>query len=258
MVKEGKRIHPEIARLLNDRAMRYNNPSFIELDPISIPHLFSNKGDIEISGFLTATISWGQRATILKNSQRLMLMMDNSPYDFISNFKPSDLKPFQDFVHRTFNGDDCIYFLTSLQNIYKNHGGLENLFSQENNNIAAIINNFKKVFFETGHLPRTTKHIADPMKGASAKRINMFLRWMARKDDRGVDFGIWNKITPSDLYIPLDIHSGNVARKLGILSRKQNDWKSVEELTYSLKLLDPEDPVKYDFALFGLGIFEGF
>lgn len=252
------RIPRETMDLLNDRAIRYNNPDFIELDPVSIPHRYTLKEDIEISGFLTAIISWGQRTTILNNSVKLMRMMDNSPHDFILNFTLQDLKPFTRFIHRTFNGDDCIYFLTALQNIYQKHGGLEKQFSGGQDPMAVKIHNFKKIFFESEHLPRTEKHIADPIKGASAKRINMFLRWMVRKDTRGVDFGIWEDIPPSRLFMPLDVHSGSVARKLGILQRKQNDWKSVEELTSTLKELDPRDPVKYDFALFGMGVFEDF
>ncbi len=251
-------LSQEIIELLESRYRKYNNPDFIELDPVSIPHSYARKEDIEISGFLTAIISWGQRVTILNNSRKLLEMMDNSPYEFISGFAPSDLKPFMTFTHRTFNGDDCIYFLTSLQNIYKNYGGLEDLFLFSKNNIAPVISYFKSTFFELDHLPRTKKHIADPLKGSTAKRINMFLRWMVRRDDHGVDFGIWKKVSPSDLHCPLDIHSGTVARKLGILKRKQDDWKAVEELTGVLKQLDPRDPVKYDFALFGLGIFEKF
>jgi len=249
-------LSQEIIELLESRYRKYNNPGFIELDPVSIPHSYTRKEDIEISGFLTAIISWGQRVTILNNSRKLLQMMDNSPYDFISGFSPSELKPFMAFHHRTFNGDDCIYFLTSLQNIYRNHGGLEDLFLFNKNNIASVINTFKSTFFELDHLPRTKKHIADPLKGSTAKRINMFLRWMVRKDKGGVDFGLWSKVAPSDLHCPLDIHSGTVARKLGILKRKQNDWKAVKELTGVLRRLDPADPVKYDFALFGLGIFE--
>lgn len=252
------KIPPEIRELLSDRLERYNSRGFIELDPVSVPHRYTKKEDIEISGFMTAILSWGQRGTILKNSILLMEMMENSPHQFISGFMPSDLKPFQKFIHRTFNGDDCIYFLYALQFIYNELGGLEALFAKGEEELAETISNFKKNFFSLEHLRRTEKHIADPLKGSSAKRINMFLRWMVRDDDNGVDFGIWKSLKPSDLRCPLDIHSGRVARRLGLLTRKQNDWKAVEEITSALRTLDPEDPVKYDYALFGLGVFENY
>ncbi len=250
--------HKELKLFLEKNYRKYNVPGFIKDDPLSIPHRFSKKEDIEISGFLTATIAWGNRKSIIKNAKRLMNMMENDPSEFVRNFRESDLKPFVKFVHRTFNEDDCLYFLHALQNIYLNHGGLENVFKSDKSpdGVKRAIVNFRKVFFELPHLIRTQKHVANPEKNSSAKRINMFLRWMVREDDRGVDFGLWNSINTAQLMCPLDLHSGNVSRKLGLLTRKQNDWKAVEELTENLRLFDMNDPVKYDFALFGLGVFE--
>ena len=189
-----------------------------------------------------------------------MALTGHSPFDFIQNFSETDLPFLSNFVHRTFNGDDLIYFLKSLQNIYKNHGGLEKVFSKyaEKDSLQLAIHEFKKIFFELPHLPRTQKHIGDPLKNSAAKRLNMFLRWMVRTDDAGVDFGIWKTLSPSQLSCPLDVHSGNVARKLNLLHRKQNDRKALQELDTSLRKMDPHDPVKYDFALFGLGVFEKF
>ncbi|MCF8234641.1 MAG: TIGR02757 family protein [Bacteroidales bacterium] len=235
---------------------QYNRPEFIECDPVSVPHQFKKKEDFEVAGFLTATIAWGQRKTIIRNALSMLERMEFEPHDFILNSTAPEKIKFTTFVHRTFNGIDCVYFLTSLQNIYQNHNGLENCF--KGNNVKKAILNFRKVFFELPHPARTEKHVANPTAGSSAKRINMFLRWMVRKDKQGVDFGLWNQIRPSELFCPLDVHSGRVARKLGLLSRKQNDWKAVEELTANLRKLDACDPVKYDYALFGLGVFEGF
>lgn len=251
----------DLKNFLDEKSDFYNHPGFIEEDPISIPHQYSLKEDIEIAGFLTATIAWGNRKSIIKNANRLMEMMDLTPYKFIIGSKDSDLKRFSSFVHRTFNGIDCMFFLQSLSNIYKLHGGLEAVLSepvQNGETIKESIVNFRKIFFELSHFPRTEKHIANPFSNASAKRLNMFLRWMVRNDKRGVDFGLWNNIKPTDLYCPLDIHTGNVSRKLGLLARKANDWKSVEILTNTLRKLDSSDPVKYDFALFGLGVYEKF
>jgi uncharacterized protein (TIGR02757 family) len=248
----------DIKELLDYKYDLYNRATFIEGDPISIPHQFNRKEDIEIAGFLTANISWGQRKTILLSANRLLKMMEYSPYDFIVNSSEDDLKPFRTFRHRTFNGTDCVFFIRSLKNIYFDHGGLENGFRSPSGEIKSSIINFRNIFFSIPVPGRTLKHIADPAAGASAKRINMFLRWMVRKDNRGVDFGIWDSVKPSQLYCPLDLHTGNVARKLGLITRKQNDWKSLEELMAYLKAFDPADPVKYDFALFGLGIFENF
>ncbi|MCX6281774.1 MAG: TIGR02757 family protein [Bacteroidetes bacterium] len=234
--------------------MQYNAPSFIESDPVSIPHLFSAREDIEISAFLTAAISWGLRKSILRNARALVEMMDMDPYRFIRSFSEADLKPFRKFVHRTFNGDDCIFFIRSLQNIYSFHGGLESCFvSGQEPGVKLRISAFRRKFMELPHQPRQEKHIADPVKGASCKRINMFLRWMVRNDGRGVDFGLWKSVSPGELICPLDIHTGNIARKLGLLKRKTNDWNAAEELTLSLQKFDPADAVKYDYALFGIG-----
>lgn len=248
----------ELKEFLDEKAEFYETLKFIESDPIQIPHLFSKKEDIEISGFLAATIAWGQRPTIIRNATFLVENMDMAPYDFISNFKEEDLESFSNFKHRTFNFDDLKTFFLSLQNIYKNRGGLETVLSQDPENMALNISLFKKTFFETDHLARTQKHVSDPLKGSAAKRLNMYLRWMVRSSAKGVDFGIWSKLKPQNLYLPLDVHTGNVSRKLGLLKRKQSDWKALNELMDNLKALDPKDPVKYDFALFGLGVFEGF
>jgi uncharacterized protein (TIGR02757 family) len=250
----------ELKEFLDNKVIQYNNPKFIESDPIQIPHQFSIKEDIEITAFLTATIAWGKRQMIIKNSNRMVEIMDNSPYDYVMNHSETDLEKTAPFVHRTFNGDDFYFFVKSLQNIYLHHNGLEGVFNQftvdENN--KRVIHNFKKVFFEVSHQSRTMKHVSDPMKGSASKRINMFLRWMVRRDNTGVDFGLWKDIPMSKLSCPLDVHSGNVARKLGLLTRKQNDWKALEELDTNLRKLDANDPTKYDFALFGLGVFEKF
>lgn len=250
----------ELKQFLDEKVTEYNNPKFIESDPIQIPHQFSVKEDIEISAFLTATIAWGKRQMIIRNANRMIELMGNSPYDFVLNHSEKELAQSASFVHRTFNGIDFSFFIKSLQNIYQNHNGLESVFSQfpEDNDNKQTIHNFKKVFFEIPHQIRTQKHVSDPMKGSASKRINMFLRWLIRDDNAGVDFGLWKNIPMSKLSCPLDVHSGNVARKLGILTRKQNDWKALGELDSSLRKLDANDPVKYDFALFGLGVFEKF
>src|ERR1051326_4114900 len=242
----------QLKEFLGEKCELYNRPAFIESDPVSIPHLFTKKEDIEISGFLAATIAWGQRPTIIKNATRLVQWMDMSPHDFILNATEKDLAPFKKFVHRTFNGSDCIFFMRALKNIYTKRGGMENAF--RGRDAKEAIAGFRKIFFSIKHPSRTLKHVSDPAAGSSAKRLNMFLRWMVRNDKRGVDFGTWNNLSPAQLMCPLDVHSGNVARKLGLLTRKQNDWKAVEELTANLRELDPSDPVKYDIALFGLGV----
>ncbi len=246
---------------LEEKAAKYNRTAFLDDDPVSIPHLFSKKEDIEIAAFLTATISWGQRVTILKNAHKLLDKMDRSPHQFILHFKPSDLIPFRSFKHRTFNGEDCIFFLKSLQKIYKNQSSLEAIFvsqSKEENKTKEAIIAARNTFFSLRHDLRQEKHFSDPARGSAAKRLNMFLRWMVRKDKAGVDLGIWKKMYSSDLLCPLDVHSGRVARKLGLLARKQDDWQAVTELTARLRKFDPLDPVKYDYALFGLGVFEKF
>ena len=256
----NKLTQRDLKDFLDSKVEQYNNPKFIESDPIQIPHQFNKKGDIEIAGFLAATIAWGNRKSIINNAKRLMELLDASPFDFVMNHTESDLEKLIPFVHRTFNGHDCIQFIKSLQHIYKNRDGLEAIFLKhaEPNSLQKSIHHFKIYFFEIDHLSRTQKHISDPLKNSAAKRINMFLRWMVRNDNAGVDFGIWKSLSPAQLSCPLDVHSGNVARKLGLLSRKQNDAKALLELDTSLRKLDTEDPVKYDFALFGLGVFEGF
>ena len=250
----------ELKSFLDEKVALYNNPNFIESDPIQIPHGFSLKEDIEIAGFLSATIAWGNRKMIITNSKKMIDLMGNSPYDFVMNHQEHQLEKLENFVHRTFNGNDMITFVKGLQNIYTNHNGLEEVFSKniENDSMQKSISEFKKVFFEINHQNRTEKHISDPLNNSAAKRINMFLRWMVRNDKKGVDFGIWKTIPTSVLSCPLDVHSGNVARKLELLSRKQNDAKALYELDYNLRQLDANDPVKYDFALFGLGVFEKF
>jgi uncharacterized protein (TIGR02757 family) len=250
----------ELKLFLDEKVALYNNQNFIESDPVQIPHLYSLKEDIEIAGFLSASIAWGNRKMIISNSKKMMDFMGNSPYDFVMSHTSKDLDSLENFVHRTFNGGDFSTFIKSLQHIYTHHNGLEFVFAknQESASMQKSISEFKKIFFEIPHLSRTQKHISDPMNGSAAKRINMFLRWMVRQDNKGVDLGIWKTIATSALSCPLDIHSGNVARKLELLLRKQNDAKAVAELDTNLRLLDPIDPAKYDFALFGLGVFEGF
>jgi uncharacterized protein (TIGR02757 family) len=250
----------ELKEFLNTKVEQYNNTTFIESDPIQIPHQFSKKKDIEISGFLTATIAWGNRKSIINNANKMMQLIEQTPHDFVINHNQKDLDSLQRFVHRTFNGEDFVQFIKSLNHIYKNHQGLEAVFAKhaQPDSMQHSIHHFKNVFFEIPHQLRTQKHISDPLKNSAAKRINMFLRWMVRNDKNAVDFGIWKSLSPSQLSCPLDVHSGNVARKLGLLTRKQNDAKALHELDTALRLLDANDPVKYDFALFGLGVFEKF
>jgi uncharacterized protein (TIGR02757 family) len=250
----------ELKEFLDEKTDKYNTTEFIEPDPISIPHQYLLKEDIEISGFLTAIISWGNRKMIVRNARMMMDMTGNSPYDFILNHKDIHLERLAGFVHRTFNSTDFIYFIKALKHIYINKGGLEKIFSENStkDSLQPAIHQLKNIFFELPHPVRTEKHVSDPLKGSAAKRINMYLRWMVRKDNRGVDFGIWKSVSPSILSCPLDLHSGNVARKLGLISRKQNDSAALAELDINLRAMDSADPVKYDFALFGLGVYEGF
>jgi uncharacterized protein (TIGR02757 family) len=250
-----------IKSFLDLKVNSFNQTAFIETDPIQIPRLFTTKENIEIAGFLAATIAWGQRPTIIRNALNLANLMNNNPIEFLLNSTEDDWERFSNFKHRTFNGTDCIYFMKSLRNIYLNHGGLERVFTdgfQQSGNIYGTLIHFRKIFFELEHEHRTEKHVSDVEKGASSKRLNMFLRWMVRSDGAGVDFGIWKDIPASALMLPLDVHTGNVARKLGLLIRTQNDWRAVEEITARLREFDACDPIKYDFALFGLGAFEGF
>lgn len=252
-----KKIPKDIADLLFEKAEFYNKPDFIVHDPIQIPHSFSRKEDIEISGFLTSVIAWGNRTSIIKNANYLITLMDRAPYSFLKNADEKEFLRFSKFVHRTFNGDDCLGFIYSLKYIYSNHGGLENVFTKGYDNSGSVdgaLVYFREVFMSNIELPRTGKHISDISKGSAAKRLNLFLRWMVRNDKKGVDFGLWKNIPSSALYIPLDVHSGNIARRLSLLNRKQNDWKSVVELTKLLSTLDPMDPTRFDFALFGIGV----
>jgi uncharacterized protein (TIGR02757 family) len=247
----------EIKAFLEEKYLQYNNPSFIESDPISIPHRFIESRDREISGFLTAAIAWGRRDLILRSSRLMLELMDNSPYEFITAASEEEILRFSRFVHRTFNGTDCIYFIRSLRHIYSCYDNMEDVIVQGMQTTGSVkdgLSHLRRIFFSLPHEIRNEKHFADIMGGSAGKRLNMFLRWMVRRDNRGVDFGIWKRLDPSILYIPLDLHSGNTARRLGLLTRKMNDWKAVEELTDILREFDPSDPVKYDFALFGLGV----
>ena len=270
-------IHSEnlqnIKYYLDTQVNLYNRQGFIQTDPIQVPHRFTRKEDIEIASFLTATISWGQRKSIIHNANRLMDLMDNSPYEFLmgtpfySNgntmgkaISNSDYNRIANFVHRTFNSDDCLYFFESLRNIYLSYRGLEDVFTtgyKAEGSIYGALKHFRVVFLSISHSVHIRKHISDVTANSSAKRLNMFLRWMIRRDENKVDFGLWNNIPASALMLPLDVHSGNAARALGLLERKQNDWKAVEEITSVLRIFDISDPVKYDYALFGLSAFEG-
>ncbi len=252
----------EIKELLDEKYVQFNNSTFIETDPISIPHQFSKKEDVEIAAFLVATIAWGQRISIINNGNKLMRLMNHEPHEFILNFSKRDAVRFENFVHRTFNSVDCIFFLNSLKNIYTKHKGLEYAFSdkftKDKIDVKDAITNFRELFLSIPHQTRSDKHISNPSAKSSAKRLCMYLRWMVRKDKHGVDFGIWKSINSSQLCLPLDVHTGNVSRKLGLLTRTQNDWQAVEEITSVLREFDKKDPIKYDFSLFGLGAFEGF
>ena len=251
----------EIKAFLDEKVIQYNHPDFIATDPVSVPHRFSEPEDIEIAGFLAATIAWGQRPTIVQNANRLLDMMPGGPHHFLISAAEEDLDRFLPFVHRTFNGIDCVYFMKALKHIYTLHGGIGAVFREAyrmHGNLFDALVRFRKVFFSQDPPPRTLKHVSDVSAGAAGKRLNMYLRWMVRSDERGVDFGLWNAIPMSALHIPLDVHTASTARKLGLLKRKQNDWKAVVELTDVLRSFDATDPVRYDYALFGLGVFEKF
>jgi uncharacterized protein (TIGR02757 family) len=251
----------ELKSFLDEKAEQYNSIEFIDTDPIQVPHQFEDPNDIEIAAFLTASLAWGQKPVIIQKAKKLMSMMPGGPYQFLLSSTDKNLERFLPFVHRTFNGIDCIYFMKALRVIYRHHGGIGAIFQQsflEHADLFLSIQEFRNIFFHRDPPGRTSKHLADVGRGASGKRLNMFLRWMVRRDHKGVDFGIWKGIPMKALYMPLDVHSGSVARKLGILNRKQNDWKAVTELTNHLYEFDPDDPVRYDYALFGLGSFEGF
>ena len=246
----------ELKDFLNFKAEEYENPNFIELDPVFIPHQFNRKEDIEIAGLLSATIAWGNRKSILTNAAKMMAIMEGEPYQFICSYSARDFKKLNGFVHRTFNAEDFDFFIRALQHIYLNRGGLETVFQGANAKEAII--NFRSEMLQVAHLPRSEKHLSNPDKNSAAKRLNMFLRWMVRPAHKGVDFGLWSSLSPAQLSCPLDVHSGNVARKLGLLNRQPNDWKAVDELDLTLRKLDAQDPVKYDFALFGMGVNEKF
>ena len=250
----------DILALLNKKVEEYNNPKFIDTDPISIPHLFKNQKDIEISAYLTSIISWGRRPAILKSANKLMDIMGFEPHNFIMNAGKKEIDQLDTFVYRTFNSDDCLFVLEAMKNLYSKYDTMEDLanksFAQQND-IRDVIIGIRKELLTTEHLKRSEKHLANPETGSAAKRTNMFLRWMIRNDNSGVDFGLWKDIPASALMMPLDVHSGNTARALGLLERKQNDWKAVTELTLKLRDFDINDPVKYDYALFGIGVFEG-
>ncbi len=247
----------KIKQILDEKLITFSASDFIASDPIQIPHCFKNKEDIEIAAFLTSILSWGQRKTIIANARLLMQLMDNSPFEFVMYASRSDLNRLNHFKHRTFQPVDCKYFINFLRQIYSTHNGLEQVFNysyQKTKSLYFAIIELRRLFVMYNPPLRTRKHISDITRGSSAKRINMFLRWMVRSDGRGIDFGIWKSIPPSALYIPLDVHVANSARRLELLRRKYNDWQAVKELTQNLRLLDADDPIKYDYALFNLDI----
>jgi uncharacterized protein (TIGR02757 family) len=253
----------QLFQFLEVKVNQYNTPAFISEDPVSIPHMFTRKQDIEISGFVAAVLAWGIRKTIINKSRELFSLMDWAPHDFIINHTPKDAARLIHFKHRTFNNTDLTYFLEWFQWYYKKHDSLEEAFSKHmvagDRNTEKALTGFHDMFFSLPESPvRTRKHIPTPVRGSSCKRINMFLRWMVRKDHNGVDFGIWKKICPDQLVLPVDLHVERVARELGLITKAQVNWKGAVELTEKLKEFDPKDPVKYDFALFGLGIYEKF
>ena len=253
--------HSSLAAFLDEAARRYNTPAFIDSDPISIPHRFSKLQDREITGFWAATLAWGQRKTIIRSANRLVELMDGAPHDFIVNHEEQDRARFLDFKHRTFQSTDTLWFLEFFQQYYQCHASLEQAFARHlhpgDTTTENALRGFHRDFFDHPYAPeRTRKHVATPERGSTCKRLNMFLRWMVRQDTSGVDFGLWSNIRPAQLLIPLDVHVERVARRFGLLRRKQTDWPAVLELTENLRAFDPEDPVKYDFALFGLGVLE--
>lgn len=249
----------DLKSFLNEKALLYENQSFIDEDPILIPHRFSRNQDIEIAGLIAATLAWGQRKTIIKSASKWIEQMDHEPFDFIMNATDSEIESLH-LTHRTFNDEDVVTFTKTLQRLYRASGSLEHYFMLEpgESNYQGAISRFHKVFFEQNEQSRTKKHLGNPSTGSSAKRMNMYLRWMIRSNQRGVDFGIWSNLSPAFLSCPLDVHTGNVARKLELISRKANDQISLKQLDDSLRKMDAKDPVKYDFALFGLGVYEKF
>lgn len=254
-------MNEQIRTWLDEKVALFNRPDFIPNDPISIPHRFSQQQDIEISAFFAAILAWGQRKTIINKCSELMALMDNAPYQFITGHSETDLKRFLHFKHRTFNTTDTLYFIAFLRHYYLQHNTLETAFAQflspKDDNCRKALSGFYNLFFSLENAPkRTQKHISTPDKKSACKRINMFLRWMVRSDAQGVDFGIWKQIKPAQLLIPLDVHVERIARRLHLIERKQSDWHTVLELTDRLKTFDPNDPIKYDFALFGIGVLE--
>lgn len=247
----------ELRDLLEHLHDKYNRPEFIEPDPISIPHSFSDRHDREVAGFMAATIAWGNRKAIVKSAARMMQYMDYSPADFVRNASASELAHLQSYVHRTFNGQDFTDFVLAIRGITERWGGIGEFFEQNyvaTQSIPQVLSLFRKEFFSIEHNPHCEKHLSSIDKGAACKRLNMYLRWFVRHDDRGVDFGLWKKIPMSALYLPLDVHTGNMGRALGLLTRKQSDWKATDEITYSLREFCSDDPVRYDYSLFGAGI----
>ena len=255
----------ELKDFLWEKASQYEVPDFIPHDPLSVPHRFSRREDVEVSAFLAATLAWGNRVSILKSLDKLMECMDHAPGQFVLEHEEADLKAFDGFVHRTFQAEDARGFMRALRGLMRTHGSLEAAFQEHTPGgegpagIKPMLAGFHRAFMaQTGVAPRTKKHVANPDAGSAAKRLNMFLRWMVRPSARGVDLGLWSSFKPQELHIPLDVHTSNVGRKLGLLTRKANDWRAVDELTASLREIDPQDPVRLDFALFGLGAMEGF
>lgn len=251
----------ELRDFLESKVLQYNRPSFISTDPVSVPHRFSKKQDIEIAGLFAAVFAWGNRTTIIRKSVELMQAMDNAPHDFCLHHRPGDLKKLLDFKHRTFNATDLFYFIRFLQSHYRENPSLESAFlpveAGKKNRMKNGLSAFYTRFFSLEDAPgRTQKHIATPQKNAACKRLNMYLRWMVRQDKCGVDLGLWKKISPADLICPVDLHVARVARRFGLITRKQTDWTTAVELTAALSEMDKKDPVKFDFALFGLGVFE--
>ncbi|MDO5510574.1 MAG: TIGR02757 family protein [Weeksellaceae bacterium] len=239
--------------LLDERADFYNQPHFIATDPIQIPHRFSLKQDIEIAGFLLATIAWGNRKSIIRSGERLMHLMDDAPYEFLMNSSPQEILQITGFVHRTFSSQDLQQFLLALKELYSSYDSLEDVLlpQPEEQEMSHALERWRSLFMQN-RTPHCGKHFSSPYRKSAAKRLHMYLRWMVRKDDRGVDFGVWERISPALLSIPLDVHSAKVAREMGLLQRKQNDYKAVQELDEVLRFFDAKDPVKYDFALFGI------
>lgn len=246
---------------LDSKVAQYNRPDFIKNDPVSIPHLFTQKQDIEIMGFWAAALAWGQRITTINKCKELISLMDGAPFDFIINHQEPDLQKLLRFRHRTFNDIDTLYFISFFRHHYTHYDSLEDAFvpAAPLNGVEASLNHFRSYFVSLPGFPqRTSKHVSSPSQKSTCKRLNMFLRWMVRKDEAGVDFGMWSRIKPSELIMPCDLHVDRVARKLNLISRRQTDWQTAIELTARLRVFDPLDPVKYDFALFGLGIEENF